>query len=117
MLFKLDENLPGTVAVLFAEAGHNAATVSEQGMTGASDLSIASVCRREGRALVTLDTDFADIRTYPPQDYSGLVVFRLSRQGPGRVLEVAARFLEALPETSLQGQLWIVEDERIRIRE
>ena len=117
MLFKLDENLPGALAGLFTEAGHDAVTVSEQEMAGASDPRIASVCRRERRALLTLDMDFADIRTYPPQDYPGLVVFRLSRHGPGRVLEVAARLLEMLPGTSLQGQLWIVEDERIRIRE
>ena len=117
MLFKLDENLPGALVRLFAEAGHDAVTVREQNMTGASDLRIASVCRSEGRALVTLDMDFADIRTYPPRDYPGLVVFRLGRHGPGRVLGVAARFIGMLPETSLQGQLWIVEDDRIRIRE
>lgn len=117
MLFKLDENLPGALARLFAEGGHDAVTVAEQEMTGASDPRIASVCRAEGRVLVTMDMDFADIRNYPPQDYPGLVVFRLSRQGPGRVLEVATRLIELLPETSLQGQLWIVEDDRIRIRE
>ena len=117
MLFKLDENLPGTLVNLFAEAGHDAVTVSEQDMIGASDPRIASVCRSEGRALVTLDMDFADIRTYPPKDYSGLVVFRLGRQGPGHVLRVAIKLLEMLPETSLEGQLWIVEDGRIRIRE
>ena len=117
MLFKLDENLPGALAELFVEAGHDAVTASEQGMTGASDPRIASVCRSEGRALVTLDMDFADIRTYPPQDYPGLVVFRSSGHGPGRILEVAARLLQEMPENSLQGQLWIVEDSRIRIRE
>ena len=117
MLFKLDENLPGALVKLFAEAGHDAVTVAGQEMVGASDPHIAAVCRDEGRVIVTLDMDFADIRNYPPQDYTGMVVFRLSRHGPGRVLAVAARLIEALPETSLQGQLWIVEDERIRIRE
>ena len=87
MLFKLDENLPGALAGLFTEAGHDAVTVSEQEMADASDPRIASVCRRERRALLTLDMDFAAIRTYPPQDYPGLVVFRLSRHGPGRVLK------------------------------
>ena len=87
MLFKLDENLPGALAGLFTEAGHDAVTVSEQEMAGASDPRIASVCRRERRALLTLDMDFAAIRTYPPQDYPGLVVFRLSRHGPGLVLK------------------------------
>ena len=116
-MFKLDENLPGALAELFTEAGHDAVTVNEQVMTGASDPHIASVCLSEGRAFVTLDMDFADIRNYPPQDYPGLVDFRLSRYGPGRILEVAARLLQVMPETSLQGQLWIVEDSRIGIKE
>lgn len=117
MLFKLDENLPGVLAGLFIQAGHDAVTIMDQGMTGTSDPRVASVCLNEGRALVTLDTDFADIRTYPPQRYPGLVVFRLSRQGPRHLLGVAARFLRMLPGTSLQGLLWIVEDEKVRIRE
>ena len=117
MQFKLDENMPGALVGLFVEAGHDAITVSDQRMTGASDPRIAAACRNEGRILVTLDMDFADIRAYPPHEYAGLVVFRLSRHGPGFVLRVAARLIEMLPETSLQGQLWIVENDRIRIRE
>ena len=117
MRFKLDENLPAQVKDLFNEHGHDAVTVVDEGMGGATDADVTSIYLAEERILVTLDMDFADIRTYPPQDYPGLMVFRLSRHGPGRVLAVAARLLEVLPGKSLQGQLWIVEDERIRIRE
>ena len=117
MLFKLDGNLPRALLRLFAEEGHDAVTVTEQGLSGAGDPRIASVCRSEGRVLVTLDMDFADIRVYPPQYYPGLVVFRLGKHGPRRVVEVATRLLEMLPGESLQGQLWIVEDSRVRIRE
>ena len=37
---------------------------------GRPDNDIASVCKREGRALITLDLDFGDIRRYPPADYA-----------------------------------------------
>lgn len=117
MRFKLDENLPRELARLFVEAGHDAVTVLEQGMVGASDPHIASVCRSEGRALVTLDLDFADMRTYPPRQYPGLVVFRLNRQERGYLMEVGTRLLSTLSGVSLEGQLWIVEDSRIRVRE
>ncbi|MDE2780325.1 MAG: DUF5615 family PIN-like protein [Chloroflexota bacterium] len=116
MRFKFDENLPREMATLFANAGHDAVTVLDQQMGGDEDEDIAAVCLNEGRALVTLDLDFSDIRVYPPRRYPGLVVLRVSSQLREDLLQVGVRLLESLT-TSLQGQLWIVEDSRIRIRE
>ena len=117
MRFKFDENLPGELAALFAKVGHDAVTVLDEQIGGAKDADIAAVCLGEDRVLVTLDADFADIRAYPPQRYPGIVVFRLSRQSRGYLLEIGASLLRELSSASLQGQLWIVEDARIRIRE
>ena len=117
MRFKLDENLPGELAALFAGAGHDAATVLDEQLGGAKDPDIAAICLSEGRVLVTLDGDFADIRAYPPQRYPGIVIFRLSIQTRDNLLEVGASLLRELSGTSLQGQLWVVEDARVRIRE
>ena len=80
MRFKVDENLPVELADLLREASHDAATVLEQQLAGAMDADVASVCQHEARALITLDTDFADIRAYPPEKYAGLIVLRLRRQ-------------------------------------
>ena len=116
MRFKFDETLPRETATFFAEAGHDAVTVIDQQMGGEKDQDIAAVCLNEGRALVTLDLDFSDIRVYPPQHYPGIVVLRVSSQLREDLLEAGVRLLENLTST-LQGQLWIVEDSRIRIRE
>lgn len=117
MRFKLDENLPAELAELFRQAGHEAVTVLDQGLGGASDPDVASACVREHRAIVTLDTDFADIRTYPPGDYAGIVVFRLASQARDHVLEIGVRLLRSLAGWPLDGRLWIVEESRIRMRE
>lgn len=117
MRFKVDENLPAELAELFRQSGHDAVTVLDQDLGGSADLAVASACVREGRAIVTLDTDFSDIRTYPPRVYSGIVVFRLDRQDRDHVLEVGARFLRSLADSPLDGRLWIVEESRIRMRE
>ena len=116
MRFKLDENLPNEMAGLFAEAGHDAVTMLDQQMSGAEDADLAAICLSEGRILMTLDMDFTDIRAYPPGHYPGIVVFRLSRQSRNYLLEIGTGLLRKLTP-SLQGQLWIVEDTRIRIRE
>jgi hypothetical protein len=58
--FKVDENLPLEVAEVLRKEGYDARTVLEQGLGGEADADVASLCQREGRALLTLDTDFAD---------------------------------------------------------
>lgn len=117
MKFKLDENLPVELAELFRTHGHDVQTVLDQNLGGASDSALAKVCRQEWRAMVTLDTDFSNIRTYPPKEYSGIVVFRLGSQARDHILEVGARFLLALGSRKLDGRLWIVEETQFRVRE
>ena len=116
MRLKLDENLPSELARLFIEAGHDAVTVLDQDIGGATDAIVASVCLSEGRAIVTMDTHFADIRGYPPHLYPGIVVFRLDIQTRDHVLAIGARLLPTLLEEVLQGRLWIVEDSRVCVR-
>ena len=116
MKFKIDENLPIDVAVLLGQAGYDAATVIGQALGGSPDEDIALVCPREQRALVSIDMDFADIRAYPPQHYAGIIVLRLKQQDKLTVLQVIAKILPTLATEPLTGQLWIVEDRRIRIR-
>ena len=109
--------LPIQLTHLFTESGLDTATVVDEGLGGASDMEVAAVCIGEERVLVTQDLDFSDIRTYPPAEYFGIVVFRLSTAARDALLEVGAILMERLEETSPTGQLWIVEDSRIRIRE
>ncbi|WP_420634450.1 DUF5615 family PIN-like protein [Candidatus Palauibacter sp.] len=78
MKYKLDENLPRDLVALFRDSGHDAVTVLDQGLSGASDFRLASICVSEDRAIV---------------------------------------FLRVVQDTDLQGQLWIVEETRIRVRD
>lgn len=66
MRFKVDENLPIEVAELLRQSVYDATTVLEQGHGSSADTRLATLCQQEGRVLLTLDMDFADIRAYPP---------------------------------------------------
>jgi predicted nuclease of predicted toxin-antitoxin system len=114
--FKVDENLPIEVAQLLREAGHDVLSVHEQGLIGAPDHVLAGVCQSEERCMVTLDTHFSDIRAYPPQDFSGLIVLRLERQDKPHVLEVMSRVVSLLSSEALERRLWIVDEKRLRVR-
>jgi predicted nuclease of predicted toxin-antitoxin system len=116
MLFKTDENLPLEVAELFRDRGLGCATVDEQRLSGSPDTELVEVCRAEGRILVTLDLGFGDISSYPPADFPGFIVLRLADQAKPSVLRVVVRILEALAQTPLKSELWVVDEQRIRIR-
>jgi predicted nuclease of predicted toxin-antitoxin system len=115
--FKIDENLPVEAASLLSDAGYDAATVHEQRMTGDPDETIATACQRENRTIVTLDLDFADIRTYPPQEHCGIVVLRLAKLDKFSVLAVLHRLLPVLERESPVGKLWIVNESSVRVRD
>lgn len=116
MKLKLDENLPARAAPLFQEAGHDATTLLEQGHRGAPDAVVAEVLRQEGRALVTLDVDFADIRGYPPAEFPGIIVIRPRRSDGDQILKLLGNVVQALEKERLTGLLWVVDDKHLRIR-
>jgi len=116
MKFKTDENLPVEVAEAMRAAGHDAVSVLEQNLGGWADPGVAEICRSEGRVLVSLDADFADVRAYPPQDYPGILVIRLKRQDKDSILAVVPRILRMLQLEPIEHHLWIVTGERVRIR-
>jgi predicted nuclease of predicted toxin-antitoxin system len=116
MRFKVDENLPREVCDLLSGAGHDAISVGQQGIGGAGDARIYQLCQAEQRVLVTLDVDFANVRAYDPKSSSGVIVLRLAAQDKPRMLDAMARTLPVLEHEPLAKRLWIVEENRIRIR-
>jgi predicted nuclease of predicted toxin-antitoxin system len=114
--FKLDENLPREACALFHDAGYDALSVADQLLTGAADIALYDVCRREGRILVTLDVDFANAQAYPPGQSAGFIVLRLKQQSRPAVLSAIRAVLSVLQREPVNRRLWIVEERRIRIR-
>jgi predicted nuclease of predicted toxin-antitoxin system len=74
--FKLDANLGARGRRLLVDAGHDVSTAEVQDLGQAPDETLIAVCAAEGRALVTLDTDFANAMRYPPARYAGIIVVR-----------------------------------------
>jgi len=116
MHFKIDENMPTEIAEMLISAGHDAKTLNEQLLKGINDSVLVNVCKDENRVLVTLDTDFSDIKTYPSQEFSGIIVLRVGSQAKQHVIKVFQGILSFIDREPLKQQLWIVEETNIRIR-
>jgi predicted nuclease of predicted toxin-antitoxin system len=113
--FKLDEMLGTRTAGLLREAGHDAITVAEEGLTSSTDRGLIETCRDEARCLVTLDMDFGNPLRFRPRDYAGIAVLRLPpKPTPGHVTILVTTLIGGLARDSTEGSLWIVEPGRIR---
>ena len=118
MKFKLDENFGAQCLDLFVLAGHDACTVQEQQLQGATDDWLFAVCLAEGRALVTLDLDFTNLLRFQPALSAGLAVLRLPARPSFALLRQAVQtLLDGLRREPIAGKLWIVEPGRIRVHD
>ncbi len=118
MRFKLDENLGTRTRRIFQNAGHEVATVQEEGLQGTSDEHLYEICCAEERCLVTLDLGFAEVTRFPPDQAAGIVIIRVPRNPSLALLEKLVRqFLQLLEQMSVEGKLWIVETGRVRVHQ
>jgi len=112
--FKIDENLPVVFATDLKAAGHDAETVRDEALESAADDIVLAACDRESRVLVTEDLDFANVVAYPPERHQGIMVLRTRFQGLG-ALSAFRRLVIPNLNAPVAGQLWIVDDSRVRV--
>ena len=116
MNIKLDENLGSLrVATWLRIAGHDVATVREQGLTSMPDNQLIDICRSEGRCIVTSDRGFGNRIRFNPSDYAGVVVLRLpSHPTFEDWREAIDTLILGLERTEIEGKLWIIQGGRIQ---
>jgi predicted nuclease of predicted toxin-antitoxin system len=118
MKFKLDENFGTRTQQLLQAAGHDVHSILQEGLQGADDETIYSICCVEQRYLVTLDLDFSDVVRYPPEHAGGIIVIRVPRNPSLVLLErLLTALLLYLEQNIAIGQLLIVEPGRIRLHQ
>jgi predicted nuclease of predicted toxin-antitoxin system len=114
--FKLDENLGRRTAQVIAELGHDVRTVTQEHLAGTDDAHLFKICAAEGRCLLTLDLDFADVLRFPPETGAGTAVLRLPPVVTLNVLaDLVRNLLSAIEREPIAGRLWVIEIGRIRV--
>ena len=117
MKIKVDENIGTSGVAILKAAGNDVMTVREQGLEGSADDRIYRACLEEGRVLVTLDRDFGHVPRFPPALTAGIVILQLA--GAATLTQVQGRlrdFLSLAENRPVDGELWIVEPGRVRVR-
>ncbi len=116
MKFKLDENLPASAAAVLTSGGHDADTVSAEGLTGAPDQDIVAAATAAGRILISLDRGLGDIRSYPPGSHAGIIVLRLADQSAATVTKAITDLASLAEPGSLAGAVTVLQRGLLRIR-
>jgi hypothetical protein len=112
---KLDENIGLRGVELFQRAGHDVATVFQQGLSSTKDEDLLRLCLSERRRLVTLDVGFSNPLVFKPSDYEGIAALRLPpKPTPPDLLIEIQTLIGGLVRKEIKGHLWIVQRRRIR---
>lgn len=117
MRLKLDENLDVSLAVWLASMGHDAKTVRDEQMSGASDEQVFAAAMAEERCLVTLDLDFSDPIRFSPNNSAGTLVLRAPVPSMAMIRLLLEQAMSRAVVVSPIRQIWIVEPGRVRIWE
>ncbi len=116
LAIKLDENLGKTAQRILKDAGHKVERPSDEGISGYSDEILWRFVCREGLFFITLDTDFSDIRRFPPGSHSGILILRPANQSREAVRSLLSKLVKECPMETLKGCLTVADEHHTRIR-
>lgn len=100
-----DENIPGAVIASLKEWNFDVVSVIPQ----TPDPDIAAQAKREGRVIITLDSDFANTLVYPPREFPGIIRVRIDPPFINIIIPALKNvFAIFTTQEALEGELIIV---------
>ena len=115
----IDQCVPKSIIQIFRDTGHEVFVLGDYIPIESPDTIVIAKAQELNAILVSLNGDFADIVTYPPSSYQGIISLQL-RNHPEIIPQLMARLTEYLSlhdsEEHYRGKLLLVEVYRIRIR-
>jgi len=118
--FFSDQCVPTEISDSLKRYGHKVTLLREVLPIRSLDPTVIAKAQELNAVLVSLNGDFADIVSYPPAAYGGIVAIQLKNHPETipSLMERLAAFLTANPDQVFyRGKLIIVEPHRIRIRQ
>ena len=118
--FFADHCIPNSIIRRLLDAGHEVLRLKDYIPIESPDPLVIATAQRLDSILISLNGDFANKLSYPPENFKGIVALQV-RNHPEIVPQLMVRlisYLSSNPDvSSYKGKLILVEVNRIRIRE
>lgn len=116
MRFLVDESLSARVAGGLREAGHDAVHVGDLQLLGAQDDAVLAAAARDGRVLLSADTDFGELLALGRHPGPSVVIFRRAPHRPERQVVLLLASLPDIADSLTAGAVVVLTTDRARIR-
>jgi len=117
--FLADQCVPNFIIRTLQESGFEVLRLRDYLPTDSPDHVVISEAQELDAILVTLNGDFADIVTYPPKHYKGIIALQV-RNHPEVIPQIAERLRNYIfthkNMSDFTGRLFLVEPHRMRVR-
>jgi predicted nuclease of predicted toxin-antitoxin system len=117
--FFADQCVSGSIIRALREEGHEILRLKDSISVDSPDPVVIAKAHELDAILLSLNGDFADIVSYPPADYKGIIALQV-RNHPEAIPQLISRligFISSHPDRQyFTGKLLLIEPHRIRIR-
>lgn len=115
MKFLLDESAEFRLAAFLASLGHDVTAIAHDYPSALGDQEVLAIARREGRILITNDSDFGDLVFRDHHPHAGVIFFRLKPESTDedKIARLGPLLLSHRDQLS---KFIVVTERRIRVR-
>lgn len=101
---------------LLRQEGHEVTTLRELGKADAEDEEVLGIATSLNALLITNDKDFGNVLKYPPEQYGGVIVLRITFENQKRVHEILLNMLKKYGREKLRKTLVVIDTKTYRMK-